>query len=684
MSIPLTKNIKTAGCILGVAAALTLSTAIAPHASPHASVNTVSDSLPVGALGLNKTTKIASASSDGIRTDTGIASTQHTGTNRQWVIPVSNGGSAQVVFDSAATYEDQLLDVKVSFSGIKTESRYAWPNPKQKETHGTTPTAIGIYENMQNGFYLFGVQEATVSYTYYRHNTSEVVHLNDANHPAYMTVRSLNPYALGGGTENQQMSWWVGKGTVQKTKTITVPYTKQESTWHPGYTDSHGNHISGHYSYHTVHYTKNVNVKYTVTYHGAMGSGLDDGKSHKNTTQKLTATYGNGSASAVVDKDIYRKTHVADSGIVDNPGNNLADYLAGDLDTVSGEWAKYARNQDGYVTPDSSIKQYTPVFNSGNKNAKTRASSSGKFTSVTNDDGYSPNPMEFANANGIFGAQGANGSDTVDSDAAMSVGFKMSPTADLQSFTVGNPWGFMWAHFSGGVYRNKDKTPPPHEDTPKKEVSKATLHKQGETFDYIISDQVPKDLSITGVDVEGIYQWSGPDNGNEMLNKNYTQVKATVANNKVTVSTKDWRGFAHSSENNYKITIHVKADKLPQAKNNEDANQNSSDVGFSNDPTKSGYYYIDNKAESDQIIYGQTFTPPSNKARTKILRFEGTVYHYDYDSKENGDFSFNSRRPQATNDASFQESSPVNIATTSKEPPHIRLRQKGFVTRFDH
>ena len=533
---------------------------------------------------------------------------------------------------------------------------------------------------MQNGFYLFGVQQATVSYTYYRHNTSEIVHLNDAEHPAYMTVRSLNPYALGGGTENQQMSWWVGKGTVQKTKTITVPYTEQESTWHSGYTNSYGNYVSGYYTYRTVHYTKNVNVKYTVTYHGTKASGLDDGKTHKNTTQKLTANYGNGSASAVVDKDIYRQTQVGDSGIVDNPGSNLADYLAGDLDTVTGEWARYLGNANGYVTPDSSIKQYTPIFNSGNKNAKTRASSPGKFTSVTNDDGYSPNPMEFTNANGIFGAQGANGSDTVDSDAAMSVGFKMSPTADSQQFTVGNPWGFMWAHFSGGVYRKKDNPPPPHEDTPKKAVSKATLHKQGETFDYTISgkvpkrewvfdngesmykkdnftisDQVPKDLSITGVDVEGIYQWSGPDNGNEMLDKNYTPVKATVSGNKVTVSTKDWRGFAHSSENNYKIVIHVKADKLPEAKNNEDANQNSSDVGFSNDPTKSGYYYIDNKAESDQIIYGQTFTPPSNNARTKILRFEGTVYHYDYDSKETGDFSFNKLKPQATNDENFQK-----------------------------
>ncbi|TPR14956.1 hypothetical protein DY052_05900 [Apilactobacillus timberlakei] len=129
---------------------------------------------------------------------------------------------------------------------------------------------------------------------------------------------------------------------------------------------------------------------------------------------------------------------------------------------------------------------------------------------------------------------------------------------------------------------------------------------------YNITDNVPKDVSVTNVSAKGIQQQynSGSNNLSFKANNNWL--------------------LTHSNRD-YEIRIDVKADKLPQP---------DKDGWHDKGVHDKGWYYINNKASVSGTSYSNNFSHDTNNVHTRIKRIQGVVYHYNWDSDESGDFGF--------------------------------------------
>ncbi|TPR21505.1 hypothetical protein [Apilactobacillus timberlakei] len=136
---------------------------------------------------------------------------------------------------------------------------------------------------------------------------------------------------------------------------------------------------------------------------------------------------------------------------------------------------------------------------------------------------------------------------------------------------------------------------------------------------FNVSDTVPKDVSITSVDAQGI-------------------PKSSQSGNNLSFRADNGYMLGHSNRP-YTIKIHAKANKLPKPTAN----------GFSDSPNKKGWYYFKNKAHVNTVSYSRNYSHDTNEVSTRIKRIEGTAFHYDFDNNEDGDFGFTGKYNEAKN-----------------------------------
>lgn len=132
---------------------------------------------------------------------------------------------------------------------------------------------------------------------------------------------------------------------------------------------------------------------------------------------------------------------------------------------------------------------------------------------------------------------------------------------------------------------------------------------------YIMTDDLPSYVSIKGIDSDGMPV---------VHNGNHVAMKLNPSN------------MEAYSGRNYKITIHVKADKLPGLTGNNDHGTDGSSISG---PNKWLNWY--NQAHADEQLYTKDhdyrhYNEHSHKVRNRIRRIKYHVYHYDYDHDQNG------------------------------------------------
>lgn len=244
-----------------------------------------------------------------------------------------------------------------------------------------------------------------------------------------------------------------------------------------------------------------------------------------------------------------------------------------------------------------------------------------------------------------------------------SIMFQVDGFGKTQSFTFGSGQGYGNFKFSTKIFGEKphvDEEPKPKSSKISKSTNKMHLSKQGDTYTYTISGKYPerklqKKWYIASVDDKEVkdiagkthkikvdnWKWKADHTDDHMditdnIDKQLSitsikgdNINASYSGNTVSAHA-SYNDLIKHSEQEYKIYITVKADKLPQP----DAN------GWHDDgPKQHGMYYIYNQADTTQVLNGTPHNYKTQKVHVGIERWMGIVHHYDFDANNAGDFN---------------------------------------------
>ncbi|TPR12807.1 hypothetical protein DY052_09110 [Apilactobacillus timberlakei] len=250
---------------------------------------------------------------------------------------------------------------------------------------------------------------------------------------------------------------------------------------------------------------------------------------------------------------------------------------------------------------------------------------------------------------------------------------------DGHMFEFGASYGSAWYTLSTNGIKPKPKKKPqptPDDQTGEKTVSKSTIQKQGDNFYYTIKGNLPEKHKVYET---RYYDTQDPETYTVGEGKNKHTVTKTVththsyqvevdkndsyavednlpkdvsvtniSSHGINIASQDGNHLKFNASNDYmlnhsngayNIVIHVKANHLPKPTKD----------GFTDSSQKKGWYYFYNQAHINSVSYNKHFSHDTNKVHTRIKRIEGTVYHYDHDNDEDGDFGFNGAYDDAKN-----------------------------------
>lgn len=299
---------------------------------------------------------------------------------------------------------------------------------------------------------------------------------------------------------------------------------------------------------------------------------------------------------------------------------------------MTGKWVNWDNGDYGYVYDNTGITTYLSKIQNGYVNG-------GNLDSHYSNDSGAPDFYTH------------------------SIMFQVDGFGDTQSFTFGSGQGygnFKFTTRTFGIPKRKDEEPKPKSSKIQKSTNKMHLSKQGDTYTYTISGKYPKrelqkkwyiaDTKIRTVkDIAGNdhkiaydnWQWKADHTDDHMditdnIDKQLSitsikgdNINASYSGNTVSAHA-SYNDLIKHSEQEYKIYITVKADKLPQP----DAN------GWHDDgPKQHGMYYIYNQADTTQVLNGTPHNYKTQKVHVGIERWMGIVHHYDFDANNAGDFN---------------------------------------------